>query len=245
MVVFGVVASFATGAVAHAAPKPFCNLVADPAGDVVIRPPAGAPVPYAASAVDIRSADVVSDAEGLGVTLRVAGMGGTNASSTHTDLGLTQTDFKVFLTIESAGREVILHAMGPGDNAVGQAFYLAGTAWRYDVGHFMNDATYTYADEQFGYLGAARGAVDLAKSEIRMSVSWADLKKYGYPHAKRDRVVKIRAVAQDYWLSSGYGDTILDPGGVRYRGAPYDQATTKAAYPLGARTCTSKVTVGR
>jgi len=242
MAAFALAASLVAGGVGDAAPKPFCDLVTDPAGDVVIRPPAGAPVSYADGAVDLTSADVVSDAEGLGVTVRFAGLGGANASTTHTDLGVMQTDVKVLLTVESSGRELVLHAMGPADNAIGMVTStFAGNDWRYDVGHFLNDAQHKYADEYFGYYGAARGAVDPATSEVRISVSWADLKKYGYTHAKRDRVVRVRVVARDYWLSGSYEDDVLDPGNVRYHGAPYDEATTKAAYPLGAKTCTAKV----
>jgi hypothetical protein len=238
-----VVASLTTAGVSEAKPKPpkpVCNLVTDPAGDVVLTLPGAGPQPYVDTAVDIRSVDVVSDNEGLGVTLRVGGLG-TSTSSTHTDLGMDSVEYWVFLTIESGARELGFHAQGPADNASGVAWSALGVPWTYDVGRYLNDAQHKYASEYYIQYGAARGAVDEAKSEIRISVSWADLKKYGYSHAKKDRAVKVRALTRDWWFASNYEDTFLDPGSVRYGGAPHDEATSTGAYPLGAKSCAAKV----
>jgi hypothetical protein len=240
-----VVGSLTTAGVSEAKskpPKPVCNLVTDKADDVVVTLPGAGPQPYVDSAVDVRSVDVVSDNEGLGVTLRLGGIG-TSTSSTHSDLGTPSVEYWVFLTIESAGHEVGFHAQGPADNAVGAAWGTATKAWTFDVGRYLNDAQHKYENEYYIQYGSARGAVDAAKAEIRMSVSWADLKKYGYSHAKKDRAVKVRALTRDWWFSSSYEDGVLDPGGIRYGGAPHDDATTAAAYPLGAKSCAVKVPV--
>jgi hypothetical protein len=236
---FAVVASLGTGTVSHAAAVT-CNLLTDPAGDVTVKVPQYGPMPYADPAVDIRSADVVSDATGLGINLRVAGIGGVSASSTHTDLGVENVNYFVFLTIESSGRELIFDTYGLADNAAGMAYGAAGGQPRFEVGRYLNDSIHKYASEYYIPYGAARGTVDTAKSEIRAWVSWADLKKYGYTHAKRDRVVKVRARAMDYWLSASYEDTFFDPASVRYEGAPRDEATATRSYVLGARSCAAK-----
>jgi hypothetical protein len=236
------VAVFVTGGVSHAAPKPkpVCNLLTDKTGDVVMALPGAGPVPYADTTIDLRSVDVVSDNEGLGVTLRVAGLGTASTSSTHTDLSVEDDGYWVFLTLESTGRELGLYAQVPADNATGPAYEATGGKATYYVGAYLNDTHTKYSDEWFSEYGPARGVVDAAKAEVRMSVSWADLKKYGYTHAKRDRVVKIRALTRDWWASSSYADG-HDPGGVRYASAPHDDATAAAAYPLGAKSCATKV----
>lgn len=226
---------------AVAAPVP-CNLLTDPANDVKIRVvAAGQSTPYVDPAVDIQSADLVSDPTGLGVTLRVAGIGATSTSTTHTGLGLPQVEYRVFLTLESVGRELIFSATGYADNAAGYAWTAIGGKWNYFVGRYLNDSQHKYADEYFIPYGSTRGTVDAAKSEIRMSVPWAELKKYGYTKAKRDRAVKIRARAMDSWLSQSYEDDVFDPGNVRYDGAPRDEATTNGTYTLGAKTCTARL----
>lgn len=230
-------ATVLAGAPAQAAPRTYCNLVTDPSGDVTVKVPGYGPAPYPEPAVDIRSADVTSDAQGLGVTLRVGGLGGNDA--THTGLGVLSVDYKVFLTIESVGRELGFHAYGLADNATGAA-YSTTADWRFEVGRYLNDAQIPYSDEYFIQYGDALGTADTATGEIRMWVSWADLKKWGYSRARNDRAVRIRARAQDWWLASNYRDDVLDPGNLRYESAPRDDAATAGTYPLGARSCGRK-----
>jgi hypothetical protein len=221
---------------AHAA-KPTCNLLTDPANDVRVVVPGAGPQPYVDSAVDIRSLDVTSDAKRLGVTLRMSSVTLASLASTHTDLGAPNIQFYVMLTIASSGRELAFHAQGPADNA----FSTVWSAWTFEIGQIRNDAFYAYAAEQFLRQGEAKGAADAATNEIRMSVTWPELKKYGHTKAARgDKATKIRVRVQDWWLSNYKGDA-LDPGDARYEGAPRDDATTAKSYPLGTPTCTTPV----
>lgn len=221
---------------AHAA-KPTCNLLTDPANDVRIVVPGAGPQPYVDSAVDIRSLDVTSDAKRLGVTLRMGSVTPASLASTRTDLGAPFIAYYAILTIASSGRELVFHAQGPADNA----FSTVWSAWTFEIGQIRNDSFYAYEAEQFLRHGEAKGAADATKNEIRMSVTWAELKKYGYTKAARgDKATKIRARARDEWLSSYKGDA-LDPADARYEGAPRDDATTAKSYPLGMPTCTTPV----
>jgi hypothetical protein len=219
---------------AHAA-KPVCNLLTDPANDVTVSVLGAGPQPYVDSAVDVRSLDVASDATRLGVTLRMGSVTVASLGSTHTDLGTPYISYYVMLTVGASGRELVLHAQGPGDNAYGAAWT---SPWYFDAGHYVNDMNYTYDQGMFTGYGAAKGAVDPARNEIRMSVTWADLKKWGYVRGARDKATKIRVRVQDWWFVSHRGD-LLDPGSARYDGAPRDEASTAASYPFGAATCTS------
>jgi hypothetical protein len=231
----GTVLLAATLAVPAHAAKPLCNLLTDPANDVRVVVPGAGAQPYVDSAVDIRSLDVVSDATRLGVTLRMGSVTVADLGSTHTDLGTPYIEFYVVLTIASAGREVVFHAQGPGDNAYGTAYL---SPWMFDVGRYVNDATYRYEEEQYFRYDVAKGVADAATGEIRMSATWTDLKKYGYVRAARDRATKIRVRVQDWWLANNRND-LLDPGAARYDGAPRDDASTAGTYAFGAATCTA------
>ena len=225
--------------VARAAPKPVCNLLTDPAGDVMMRLPGQAPSPWIDPAIDIKSLDFVSDAQGLGMALRVGSVSATNPASTHTDLGLPFIDFHVALTIESAARELVFHVTGPADNVYGEAYAVRGNRWAFQAGRYSLDYGHKYSDEVFNGYGQIAGVADPATSEIRAWVSWADLKKWGYTRAKRDRVVKVRVRAADWWLANNGADP-YDPQRMRYDGAPRDEASTRGAYVLGARSCARK-----
>ena len=240
--VLALAASLLPGAIASAAPRPVCNLLIDPANDVRILVPQHGPYPWVEPSIDIRSLDLVSDAQGIGLTLRLTGIGSTSTSTTHTGLGLPFSDYFVFFTIESMAREIGFHVHTASDNAYGYAYFGAvGAKTSFEVGRYLNDAAHRYEDEQFFGYGPAKGLIDEAKSEIRMSVTWTELKKYGFVRAKRDRAVKIRVRTQDWWVSNDRTGQGTDPGQVRYDAAPRDDAATNAAYVIGAKSCVTKL----
>ena len=237
LLALALVAATAQGAVA--APV-VCNLLTDPANDVMIAGPTG-PKPYVDAALDVRSADVVSDGTGVGVTLRLGSIPMQPTSLAGTDLGIPDVSYKVFVTFAASGAELIYEMRAWGDNATGAVAGAAGMRWTFEAGKYYNDSQHKYDDRYFIPYAATSGVVDPVKKEVRTSVTWADLKRWGYPRVKGDRAVNVHVLARDLWFSQNRDPANpFDPGHALYDTSPRDEAATKASYVFGTKTCTTR-----
>jgi hypothetical protein len=191
-------ASVVTGGAALAAPAPVCNLVQDETGDT-----ASAPFP-ASNAIDIKSADIASDGTTLTAVLRVAKY---TANETETVYGK-----RYIVAFEGAGlKSMYLTALD----------YPAGIS--YNFGEVTDSAT----GPSYSSTGTAKGAIDAAKGEIKISVAASDLAAASFGKLQKGGVLKgINAV------------TFRRVGNQLFAG---DDASTSKKYTVGAASCVTSV----
>ena len=152
-----------TAPVASAATKtaPSCNTITDPKGDtfaVRSQDGAGAYGPQE-DGLDITSADLASDGKVVTAVVRIAKLSRTIALS---PTGMT------------TGVEFII---GGSDQVVRlQAVLVSGQADRFEVTEIASDAV---PNTPSTYVGEAKGVVDLAKNEVRITAPAALLAPYG------------------------------------------------------------------
>ncbi|HUR52371.1 MAG TPA: hypothetical protein VMZ11_09620 [Mycobacteriales bacterium] len=190
----------AAQAVTKPKPKPVCKLLVDPAADADGTFVAAGVLPISEDGVDIVSGDVAADTRFLTTVLRVKKL---STSSPTAPGGL---HWKFFVTV--GGEQIYTQAIAP---AGGSPIFAFGKI-----------------DETSGtstQLGPASGKIDLAKSEVRVSV----------PIKSLPMRVKL-----------GTRIDTLEPNAGRYFGAPSgspslsdstDTATSTKTYRVGTLSC--------
>jgi hypothetical protein len=146
-----VTATFA--GVSHAAAPKVCKLVSDPAGDSHIAGTAGP----ADSSLDLVGGDLATDASTLTSVIRVAKFSKTNPKA---PLG------QYYATVFSAKGA---------DNSLFTAAGIYPTGTQFIYGYYGPDPTNNL--NTFYKMGDAKGVIDAAKSEIRVSVPLAAFKE--------------------------------------------------------------------
>ena len=140
----------AAGAVTK--PKPVCNLVKDDAGDASVQPPLPSD-----DSLDIVSGDVASNAKSVTAVLRLKSLGATSPYS------VTGRNYYMQFDVPGAANPVYFSAES---DATGTAYH-----WG-DLETTNGLPTYTPK-------GDATGVTDVAKNEIRITVSVSDLAALG------------------------------------------------------------------
>jgi hypothetical protein len=194
-------ASVAIGGSALAAPAkagPVCNLVVDDKGDT-----ASAPFP-ASDAIDITSADIASDGQTLTAVLRVAKY---TPNETATIYGK-----RYIVAFEGAGLKPM---------------YLTALDYPVGVSYNFGEVTTGTTGPTYTSTGTAKGAIDAAKGEIKISVSAADLAAASFGKLAQGGVLKgINAV------------TFRRVGNQLF---PGDDASTAKKYTVGTPSCVTPV----
>lgn len=186
----------ATGGVASAAvkPAPVCNLVQDEVGDT-----ASAPFP-ASNAIDIKSADIASDGATLTAVLRVAKY---TANETETVYGK-----RYIVAFEGAGLKPM---------------YLTALDYPAGISYNFGEVTESATGPSYSSTGTAKGAIDAATGEIKISVTAADLAAASFGKLQKGGSIKgINAV------------TFRRVGNQLFDG---DDAATSKKYTVGAASC--------
>jgi hypothetical protein len=192
--------SVVAGGGAIAAPKaaPVCNLVTDDVGDT-----ASAPFP-ASNAIDIKSADIGSDGETLTAVLRVAKY---TANETETIYGK-----RYIVAFEGAGLKPM---------------YLTALDYPAGISYNFGEVTESATGPSYSSTGTAKGAIDAAKGEIKISVTASDLAAASFGKLQKRGLLKgINAV------------TFRRVGNQLFEG---DDASTSKKYTVGAASCVTPV----
>jgi hypothetical protein len=133
-------------------PKPVCNLVKDAAGDASVQPPLPSD-----DSLDIVSADVASNAKNVTAVLRLKSLGATSPYSV--------TGRNYYMQFDAPGAANPIYFSAESD-ATGTSYHWGDLETANGLG------TYTTK-------GDATGVTDVAKNEIRMTVSVRDLADLG------------------------------------------------------------------
>ena len=171
---------------ALAAPKPVCNLVSDPTGDVTLP----------SAALDVVSADIATDAKSLTGVIRVAKLANSD--------GTAPTGFAYNFRFKVAGDPTQFYLLASSvPSPIGQTTFEYGTI-------SLNRLT---------PLGEAKGVLDLAKSEVRVTAPTSLGSVKVKPGTK---LVDLQAITQRRFvvLLSSADSTVIDEKKTYTAGTP-------------------------
>lgn len=192
-------------------PAAVCDLVRDATGDAEVAPGMADPTDTSTGDLDIVSGDVASNRDVIGVAIRLVRL-----PTLHNLDSSTSYDFY----FDSAGQTFDFNAILPANGDPSFEFLSGPSA----VAPTGDDAYATYSGEG---IAPARGVIDYARNEIRMSVSLKTVRKV------TPLTSPVRRLRIETWRDS---PTPITQAGYREDMATGDRQY-RDEYQLGRRSC--------